>query len=102
MKREKTWPSAVLLVLLAIGILILAGVMIYAFLQPGVFETVLKTVVVVAVAIVAIAIIVYVVIALVSIPVYAYKGESYQTDVSYDLEKIESVKEKSLEDEKKP
>lgn len=101
MKREKTWPSAVLLVMLAVGIIVLIGVIIYAFLQPGVLETVLKTAVVVIVALVAIAIIVYAVFALISIPVYAYKGESYQTDKSYSLDQIEPVKEKNLDDKEK-
>jgi hypothetical protein len=32
---------------------------------------------------------------------YAYKGESYQKDVSYDLKGVKSVKEKSSEDDEK-
>lgn len=101
MKREKTWPSAVLLVMLAIGIMILIGVIVYAFLQPGVFETVMKMAFVIVVALIAIALIVYAVIALASIPMYAYKGESYQTDKSYSLDQIEPVKEKGLDDDTK-
>lgn len=97
MKRDKTWPSAIMFLLLAIGIIILIGVIVYALTQPGVFETTLKIILIAIAAIVALVIIGYAIIALISIPMYAMKGESYQTDVSYDLEQIEPVKEKGLD-----
>ncbi len=99
MNREKTWPSAIMFLLLAIGIIILVAVGFYALTQPGVLEATVKLILIVLVAIVAIAIIVYAVLALLAIPMYAFKGTSYQTNASYGLDKVEPVKEKGLEED---
>ncbi len=99
MNRERTWPSAILLVLLTIGVVILIAVGVYALMQPDVLEATVKLIALVFIAIVAIAIIVYAVLTIIAIPMYAFKGESYQTNKSYDLEKVEPVKEKELEDD---
>ena len=101
MKREKTWPSAMMLVLLGIGIIVLIAMIIYALTIPGVFESVLTAALIIVVAVAAAIIIIYALMAILAIPMYAYKGESYQNDISYDLKDVKSVKEKNSEDDEK-
>jgi hypothetical protein len=101
MEREKTWPSALMLILLGVGIVTLIGLIVYALMIPGVLESVLNIALIVIVGIIAVIIIIYAVMAIIAIPMYAYKGESYQKDVSYDLNDVESVKERKSEDDDK-
>ncbi len=100
MERKKTWPSALMLVLLGVGVILLIALIVYALMIPGVLESILNIAVIVVIAIVAIIIIIYAVMVILAIPMYAYKGESYQKDVSYDLNDVKSVKEKNSEDDK--
>ncbi len=101
MERKKTWPSALMMVLLGVGVIALIALIVYALMIPGVFESVLNIAVIVVIAIVAVMIIIYAVMAILAIPMYAYKGELYQKDVSYSLDDIKSVKEKNSEDDEK-
>lgn len=96
LQRERTWPSAIVLLLLAVGVIILIAVGAYALTQPGVLESTLKLIALIVVVIVALAIILYAVLMFISVPLYALKGTVYQTDRSYGLDKVESVKEKDL------
>ncbi|HKM09721.1 MAG TPA: hypothetical protein VJX93_04460 [Candidatus Methanomethylophilaceae archaeon] len=97
MERKKTWPSAMILVLLAIGIIALIALAVYILLMPGALEAALTAGIVIVVAIVAIILIIYAVMAIIAIPMYAYKGEQYQKDTSYDLDGVKSIKEKDSE-----
>lgn len=87
-----------MLVLLGIGVIALIALIVYALMTPGVLESVLNIALIVVIAIVAVIIIIYAVMAILAIPMYAYKGESYQKDVSYDLDDVKSIKEKNSED----
>ncbi|HKM13371.1 MAG TPA: hypothetical protein VJY42_00380 [Candidatus Methanomethylophilaceae archaeon] len=99
MEREKTWPSALMLVLLGIGVIALIALVVYALMMPGVLESILNIAIIVIIAIIAVIIIIYALMAILAIPMYAYKGELYQKDVSYNLDDVKSVKEKNSEDE---
>ena len=100
MRKAKTGKSALGLVGIAIGVILLVIAVAYALSQPGVLETVGSAAVIIVLAIVGIAFIIGAVIALSAIPMYAYKGEQYQENVDYSLDDEKSVKESSSEDKK--
>lgn len=100
MKKAKTGKSALGLIGIAIGIILLIAAVAYALSQPGVFETVVSAAVVIVLAIVGIVFIIGAVVALSAIPMYAYKGEQYQENVDYNLDDVKSVRESSSEDKK--
>ncbi|MGE0015378.1 MAG: hypothetical protein AB7S83_04260 [Candidatus Methanomethylophilaceae archaeon] len=100
-QRRKSGPSALLLLALVAAVVALIALAVYALTFPGVLESLLMTGLVILGAAVAVIVIVYVVMLIIAVPMYAYKGESYQKDVSYDLEGVKSVKEKSSEDDEK-
>lgn len=96
-RRNSTTKSALALVLLVVAIIAVAAVIIYALTNPDILEQVVNILIIVAVVIVAVIVIAYVIIAILAVPYYAVKGESYQTDASYDLDDVKSVKEKDSE-----
>lgn len=98
--RNSTTKSAIALVLLVIAIIAIAAVVIYALTNKDILEDIVNILVMAAIVIVAVIIIAYVIIAILAVPYYAVKGESYQTDASYDLDDVESVKEKDSEEKK--
>ena len=100
MRKAKTGKSALGLVGIAIGVILLVIAVAYALSQPGVLEPVASAAVLIVLAIVGIAITIGAVIALSAIPMYAYKGEQYQENVDYSLDDVKSVKESSSEDKK--
>ena len=100
MRKAKTGKSALGLVGIAIGVILLVIAVAYALSQPGVLETVASAAVIIVLAIVGIAFIIGAVIVLSAIPMYAYKGEQYQENVDYSLDDVKSVKESSSEDKK--
>ena len=100
MRKAKTGKSALGLVGIAIGVILLVIAVAYALSQPGVLETVASAAVIIVLAIVGIAFIIGAFIALSAIPMYAYKGEQYQENVDYSLDDVKSVKESSSEDKK--
>ena len=97
MERKKTWPSAIMMVLLAVGIVVLIALVAYVLMRPGVLEAALTAGVIILIAIVAIILIIYAVMAIIAIPMYAYKGEQYQKGASYELDDVKSIKEKDSE-----
>jgi len=99
LQKKKTGPSALLLLALVAAVVVLIALAVYALTFPGVLESLLKAGLIVLGAAVAIIVIIYVVMIIIAVPMYAYKGESYQKDVSYDLKGVKSVKEKSSEDD---
>ncbi len=98
-ERKKTGPSALMLLVLVVAVAVLIGLAVYALTFPGVLESLVTVGLVVLGVAVAVIVIVYVVMLIIAVPMYAYKGESYQKDVSYDLKGVKSVKEKSSEDD---
>lgn len=99
LQKKKTGPSALLLLALVAAVVVLIALAVYALTFPGVLESLLKVGLMILGAAVAIIVIIYVVMIIIAVPMYAYKGESYQKDVSYDLKGVKSVKEKSSEDD---
>ncbi len=97
MGRNSTLGSALILVLL---VAIVVAIVAYVALNPGILESLLYIVIIAAVVIVAVIVIIYVIMAILAVPYYAMKGEEYQTDATYDLDDVESVKEKDSRDEK--
>ncbi len=87
-----------LLLVLAAAVVALIALAVYALTFPGVLESLLRAGLIILGAAVAVIVIIYVVMIIVAVPMYAYKGESYQKDVSYGLEGVKPVKEKSSED----
>lgn len=93
--RNSTTGSALILVLL---VAIIIAIIAYVALNPEILESLLYIAIIVIVAIIVIAVIIYVVMAILAVPYYAMKGEEYQTDATYDLDDVESVKETDSRD----
>lgn len=93
MKRNSTTKGAIVLL---IGVIIAIVAAAYVVMNPEILEDILYIALIVLAVIVAIALIVFAVMMIMAVPMYAYKGESYQ-DSSYDLDDVESVKESSSE-----
>ena len=96
-KKAKTTGSAIMLVL--VPVVIIAAIALL-FLIPGALDTVAWIIALVLIAIVAVAVVVFVFMVILAVPMYVAKGEEYQTDISYSIDDVESVKETSSEEKK--
>lgn len=96
-KVAKTGRSALMLVLI-IAVIIAAAAAIV--LIPGVLENLAWVALIVMVAIAVIAAVIWLCMIVLAIPMYAMKGEQYQTGISYDLDDVKPVKETSSEEKK--
>ena len=96
-KRAGTGKSALMMILTAA---IIIAAIAALFLIPGALETTLWVIVIIGVAIAAIVAVVYICMVVLAVPMYVAKGEEYQTDISYSLDDVESVKETSSEEKK--
>lgn len=89
---------------IAIGaVLIIAAVAALAYLlytNSQLLDDIISIVLIAIVAIVVIAVGAALVIGIVAIPVYGMKGEVYQTDMSYDLDDVDSVESKGKDDDR--
>jgi hypothetical protein len=99
-RRKGTGKTGLALIAIAIGIIALIGLAVYALMIPGVLESVATIVAIVVAAIVVIGIIIYGVILLAAIPVYMAKGEKTQTTGNYNLEDVKPVENSSSDDPK--
>lgn len=96
--RKSTIGSALAILVLVVLII---GIVAYLFVNPDVVGNILALALAILV-IVVIAIIVFaLVMALLAVPYYAAKGEEFQTDASYDLDDVKSVKEADSEHKEK-
>ena len=96
-KRAGTTGSVIMLVL--VPVVVIAAIALL-FLIPGALES-LVIVLMIIVGAIAVLLVAFVIITVVlAIPMYAYKGEEYQTDISYSIDDVESVKETSSEENK--
>jgi hypothetical protein len=98
-QRKSTAGSA--LVLIAIAAIVAAvcgGIILYLYSNPDILEGIFDIVVMMALVIVAIGVIAYVAYLILGVAYYATKGEITQTDISYSIDDVESVKESSSED----
>ncbi|MDR1955186.1 MAG: hypothetical protein LBP82_04475 [Candidatus Methanoplasma sp.] len=92
--RNSTLGPALMLVLLVAAI---AAIAVYVALNPWILENILYIVFIAALAFVVIVGVIYAAMVILAVPYYAAKGESYQTDASYDLDDVKPVKEKDSE-----
>ena len=97
-KRVGTGKSALALALIAIGVVALIGLIIWILSNPAVLDATLMLAAAVIIAVVVIALIIAGIMVIIAIPVYAIKGEQYQTGVDYSLKDVKPVKESSSEE----
>ena len=96
-KREGTGKSALMMVLVAA---IVIAAIAALFLIPGALDSVMMVLIVIAIAIAAIVAVVFICMVVLAVPMYVAKGEEYQTDISYSIDDVESVKETSSDEKK--
>jgi len=96
-KVAGTGKSALMMVLV---VAIIAAAIAALFLIPGALESLVIVLVVIAVAIAAIVAVIFLCMVVLAVPMYVAKGEEYQTDISYSIDDVESVKETSSEEKK--
>ncbi len=95
--RAGTGKSALMMVLVVV---VIAAAIAALFLIPGALESIVWILVIVGIAIAAIVAIIFICMVVLAVPMYVAKGEEYQTDVSYSIDDVESVKETSSEEKK--
>lgn len=94
-ERKGTGGSALMFVLVGLAFVVLAALIVYAVLNiDGLLENLALIALVVFAALAIIIVIVYLLMAVLALPYYATKGETYQVNVDYDLDDVESVKER--------
>ncbi|MFA6710817.1 MAG: hypothetical protein WC067_05135 [Candidatus Methanomethylophilaceae archaeon] len=96
--KNKTGKSAILFGLLVV---VLVAIVVYIAYNPKILEDLAYLLIIIVIAIVIILVAVYLLMAILAVPMYAAKGESYQNDMSYDINDVKAVKETSSEDKKK-
>ena len=96
-KVAGTGKSALMMVLV---VAIIAAAIAALFLIPGALESLVIVIAVIAIAIVAIAAVIFLCMVVLAVPMYVAKGEEYQTEISYSIDDVESVKETSSEEKK--
>ncbi len=95
-RRDSTAKSAVGFAVIAVAIV----AVIAAFaLNPSLLEDVAVAAAIVIVSVAVIILAIYFIVAIAAIPLYAYKGETTQTDKSYDLGGVRPVEGKILDEE---
>lgn len=96
-RKSTTWSGIGILVL----VLALIAIVAFVAMNPSILESIVQIILIVIIAIIVIAVIVFLAMGLLAVPYYIKKGETHQTDVSYDIKDVKPVKEK-LEPEDKP
>jgi uncharacterized membrane protein len=79
---------------------VIAAAIAALFLIPGAIDSVVWILVIIGIAIVAVVAVIFVFMVILAVPMYVAKGEEYQTDISYSVDDVESVKETSSEEKK--
>lgn len=98
-KTNKTGKSAIGFLLMGIAVIaVIVAVCLVFYYHPEYLQNLLWAVLIIIGAIVLIAAIIAVVMFLMAIPVYALKGEKYQSDMEYSIDDAKSVKETSSDD----
>lgn len=100
-KRESTTRSGLFLLLLVVAIVAVIGIVAWVFVTyPDILENLVYAILIIIGAIIVIGIIIWLLMMILAIPFYIKKGETYQDDVSYDMDDIKSIKETDSEDRK--
>ena len=100
LKKAGTGKSGLGILLIAVGVVALIAVVVWARTNPDILEATINVIIIIVVAIVVIALIIAGVMLLMAIPLYVKKGEQYQENVDYSIDDVKSVKESSSEDKK--
>ncbi len=100
MKKIGTGKSGLGLVLLAVGVIALIALVVWALTNPDILEAAVTLVIFIVAAIIVIALIIAGVMFIIAIPMYVKKGEQYQEGVDYSIDDVKPVKESSSEDKK--
>ena len=100
MKKAGTGKSGLGLVLIAVGVVALIAVAVWALSNPDVLAATVNVIIIIVAAIVILALIITGLMFLLAIPFYVKKGEQYQENVDYSIDDVKSVKESSSEDKK--
>jgi formate/nitrite transporter FocA (FNT family) len=100
MKKAGTGKSALGLVMLAIGVIIMIALAIWVLMNPAVLAATLTLILFIVGAIIVIGLIILGIMFILAIPMYAAKGEQYQDGVDYSINDVKPVKESSSEDKK--
>lgn len=77
----------------AVGLVIIAAVAAISLI-PGLLKNVILVSIIIGIAIVLICVIIALIAGVISLPMYAYKGETYQSSASYSIDDVKSVSEK--------
>ncbi len=96
--RKSTTGSALVLCVLVIAMI---AIVAYIAMNPDILKDILNVVIAAIIILVIIAVIIFLIVTVLAVPYYAIKGEETQTDATYDLSDVKSVKEKIDDDEKK-
>lgn len=99
-RKIGTGKSGLGLVLLAVGVIALIALVVWALTNPDILEATLTLIIFIVVAIIVIALIITGVMFIIAIPMYVKKGEQYQEGVDYSIDDVKPVKESSSEDKK--
>lgn len=100
-RTERTTGSGLFLLSLIIVVIAVIGIVAWVFVTyPDVLENVVYAILIIIGAILVIAVAIWILAAVLAIPFYIKKGESYQDDVSYDLDDVSPVKEVRNDDKK--
>ena len=99
-RKIGTGKSGLGLVLLAVGVIALIALIVWAMTNPAILEATLTLIIFIVVAIIVIALIIAGVMFVIAIPMYVKKGEQYQEGVDYSIDDVKPVKESSSEDKK--
>ena len=96
-KVAGTGRSALMMLLV---VAVIAAAIAALFLIPGAIDSVVWILAIIGIAIVAVAAVIFVFMVILAVPMYVAKGEEYQTDISYSVDDVGSVKETSSEEKK--
>ncbi len=97
-KTNSTVKSAIGLLVIVLAII---AVIVFFAMNPALLSNILYVILAIVGVIIVIAIVIAVIMAISAVPIYAKKGETYQTDMSYNVDDVKAVDGKNLEDEKK-
>jgi len=81
LKKAGTGKSGLGILLIAVGVVALIAVVVWALTNPDILEATINVIIIIVVAIVVIALIIAGVMLLMAIPLYVKKGEQYQENV---------------------
>ena len=96
-EKRSTTGSAIGILLIVLALIACAAVLV---IYPNVLENILVAGLIIIAAVAVIAIGVALFAGLLAVPMYAKKGEVYQTDMSYSVDDVEEVKGTVEEDHK--